>query len=164
MNGSPNAVLSIDPSQEESVWCILDGIWGEPVGQGINKNDDIYRLIRTGAIGEARLFPLEFGWVVVRIPSVSKGQPASNSLVEKSVEAGRFLQCAKEVQSPAKRVFFKKSIPIRQAIVGRKKCKESELRAALAERFGEQPWFTADYLMAYAAAVAIVDEYRLGGR
>lgn len=152
-------ILAIDPGNIESAYCIMDKDTYKPiVFEKIENN-----LFREKLLGELRYYPIE----TVAIEMIaSYGMPVGASVFDTCVWIGRFMEV---ISCPFTFFVYRKAVKVN--ICGSMKAKDSNIRQALIDRFGEvgtkknPGWFYGfkkDVWAAYAVGVTWLDNQKEG--
>ena len=152
-----NMILAIDPGNIESAYCIIDKETYKPVV--FEKIDN--KVLREKIVNELCRYPIE----TVAIEMVaSYGMPVGATVFETCVWIGRFIE---SVKCPNTHFIYRKEEKMN--ICGSMKAKDSNIRQALIDRFGEvgtknnPGWFygfKADIWQAYAVGVTWLDKQK----
>lgn len=143
-------ILAIDPGNIESAYCVIDKQTYKPIEFG--KIDNELLLIK--------LSELKYDDLVIEMIA-SYGMPVGKEVFETCVWIGRFIQIR---TSPSYSYVYRKEEKIN--LCNSMKAKDSNIRQALIDRFGEvgtkknQGWFygfKADIWSAYAVGITYLD-------
>ena len=150
-------ILSIDPGNVESAYCIIDKETYKPIV--FEKIDN--KLLREKLLSELRYYPIE----TVAIEMIaSYGMPVGKEVFETCVWIGRFIET---IKCPFTYYIYRKEEKIN--LCGSMKAKDNNIRQALIDRFGEvgtkknQGWFYGfkkDIWSAYAVGVTWLDKQK----
>ena len=124
-------LLAIDPGSSRSAWVRYDPATRAVEDSAIEPNDELLRRLRGGhlvALGTAFLVGAE---TVVIEWTAPRGMPASAELFETMWWAGRFAEAARPV--PVERLH---RAMVKRWVCGTTAAKDSNVRAALIDRFG----------------------------
>lgn len=148
-------ILSIDPGSEESAYCIIDKETYKPVKFEKIKNENLL----------IKLSELEYDILIVEMIA-SYGMPVGKEVFETCVWIGRFIQ---EGKYSFYDYIYRKEEKIN--LCGSMKAKDSNIRQALIDRFGEvgtkknPGWFYGfkkDIWSAYAVGITWLDKEKKG--
>jgi hypothetical protein len=119
-------ILAIDPGSEQSGWVIMDTADGQLVEFGKTDNEQLLARLPHHLTSAARVVNrVVIEWAAPR------GMPASTELFETLYWVGRFTQAADPV--PVERL---KRLEIKKHLCGKTNAKDSNIRAALIDRYG----------------------------
>lgn len=148
-------ILSIDPGNIESAYCVIDKETYKPIEFGKIDNSQL----REKLISDLHYYPIE-SLAIEMIASY--GMPVGKEVFETCVWIGRFIECFK---CPFTWYIYRKEEKIN--LCGNMKAKDSNIRQALIDRFGEvgtkkeKGWFYGfkkDIWSAYAVGVTFLDK------
>ena len=150
-------ILSIDPGNIESAYCVIDKETYKPIEFGKIK----YEELRKKLISDLHYYPIE----TLAIEMIaSYGMPVGKEVFDTCVWIGRFIESFK---CPFTYYIYRKEEKIN--ICGSMKAKDSNIRQALIDRFGEvgvkksPGWFYGfkkDIWSAYAVGVTWLDKQK----
>lgn len=150
-------ILSIDPGNIESAYCVIDKETYKPIEFGKIKNEEL----RKKLISDLHYYPIE----TLAIEMIaSYGMPVGKEVFDTCVWIGRFIESFK---CPFTYYIYRKEEKIN--ICGSMKAKDSNIRQALIDRFGEvgvkksPGWFYGfkkDIWSAYAVGVTWLDKQK----
>lgn len=150
-------LLAIDPGNVESAYCIIEKETYKPIV--FEKIDN--KELREKLLGELRFYPIES--VAIEMIA-SYGMPVGASVFDTCVWIGRFIEV---ISCPNTYYIYRKEEKIN--LCGSMKAKDSNIRQALIDRFGEvgtkknQGWFYGfkkDVWSAYAVGVTWLDKQK----
>lgn len=150
-------ILSIDPGNIESAYCVIDKETYKPVEFG--KIDNLE--LREKLINDLHYFPIES--IAIEMIA-SYGMPVGKEVFETCVWIGRFIESFK---CPFTWYIYRKDEKLN--LCGNMKAKDSNIRQALIDRFGEvgtkksPGWFYGfkkDIWAAYAVGVTLLDKQK----
>ena len=154
-------IMAIDPGNEQSAYCLIDCYTYKPIAQGKVDNAELLKLIDAYGYHEA---------VVERVAGY--GMPVGREVFETCEWVGRFSQAFVERLIPVNYIYRKEE---KLCLCGSLKAKDTNIRAALIERFAEHDlkngkgtksnpdWFygfSKDIWAAYAVGVTWLDKRR----
>ena len=150
-------ILSIDPGNIESAYCVIDKETYKPIEFGKIKNEEL----REKLIGEIHYYPID----TMAIEMIaSYGMPVGKEVFETCVWIGRFIEAFK---CPFTYYIYRKEEKMN--LCGSMKAKDSNIRQALIDRFGEVGTkkskgffygFKKDIWSAYAVGVTWLDKQK----
>ena len=150
-------ILAIDPGNIESAYCLIDTDTYKPLEFGKTNNRDL----------EIGLYNSSYDLLAIEMIA-SYGMPVGKEVFDTCVWIGRFIEIASFNDIPVKYIYRKdEKINICNSI----KAKDSNIRQALIDRFGEvgtkknPGWFygfKADIWQAYAVGVTYLDMQKRG--
>ena len=150
-------ILSIDPGNIESAYCVIDKETYKPVEFGKINNLEL----REKLISDLHYFPIES--IAIEMIA-SYGMPVGKEVFETCVWIGRFIESFK---CPFTWYIYRKDEKLN--LCGNMKAKDSNIRQALIDRFGEvgtkksPGWFYGfkkDIWAAYAVGVTLLDKQK----
>lgn len=150
-------ILSIDPGNIESAYCVIDKETYKPVEFGKINNLEL----REKLISDLHYFPIES--IAIEMIA-SYGMPVGKEVFETCVWIGRFVESFK---CPFTWYIYRKDEKLN--LCGNMKAKDSNIRQALIDRFGEvgtkksPGWFYGfkkDIWAAYAVGVTLLDKQK----
>jgi len=150
-------ILSIDPGNIESAYCVIDKETYKPIEFGKIKNEEL----RDKLISDLHYYPIE-SFAIEMIASY--GLAVGKEVFETCVWIGRFIECFK---CPFTWYIYRKEEKMN--LCGSMKAKDSNIRQALIDRFGvvgtkrEKGWFYGfkkDIWSAYAVGVTFLDKQK----
>lgn len=124
-------ILAIDPGSSRSAWVRYDPATQTVEDSGIEPNDELLHRLRGGhliALGSGFLLGVD---TIVVEWTAPRGMPASAELFETLWWAGRFAEAARLV--PVERL---QRAAVKRHLCGTTAAKDSNVRAALIDRFG----------------------------
>lgn len=146
-------LMSIDPGNIESAFCLIDEKTYQPIDFNKLKNNDILSIISTSLIDEIAIEMV-----------ASYGMPVGESVFETCLWIGRFIQKAIDKEIRITKI-YRKDIKIN--LCKSMRAKDSNVRQALIDRFGivgkkENKGFfygfKSDIWSAYAVGITYLDE------
>lgn len=164
-------LLSIDPGNAESGWCVIDTATCEPLQFGKTENHKLLNLART--INDHPSTVIDRA-VIEMVGHYGTGMPAGKDVFETCVWIGRFAEALDRDGTTAELV---KRGPVKLHHCGSSRAKDSNITQALVDRFAPgQPnhgkgtkaspgffyGFKADVWAAYALAVYAADTDPIG--
>jgi hypothetical protein len=150
-------ILSIDPGNIQSAYCLIDKTTYKPIEFGIKKNIDLVNYIC--------FKQYDFAHLVIEMIA-SYGMPVGKEVFDTCVWIGRFIECG-DIDEDNWDYIYRKDEKIN--LCGSMKAKDSNIRQALIDRFGEvgtkcnKGWFygfKADIWSAYAVGVTYLDKWK----
>lgn len=150
-------ILSIDPGNMESAYCVIDKETYKPIEFGKIKNEEL----RDKLISDLHYYHIE-SFAIEMIASY--GLAVGKEVFETCVWIGRFIECFK---CPFTWYIYRKEEKMN--LCGSMKAKDSNIRQALIDRFGvvgtkrEKGWFYGfkkDIWSAYAVGVTFLDKQK----
>ena len=118
-------ILSIDPGNVESAYCVIDKETYKPIEFGKIKNEEL----REKLISDLHRYPIE-SFAIEMIASY--GMPVGKEVFETCVWIGRFIQARNCADFDY--IYRKEE---KMNLCGSMKAKDSNIRQALIDRFGE---------------------------
>lgn len=149
-------ILAIDPGNVESAYVLMSKTHN-PIKHGKVKNEELLKLIDD----LHRIH--EYDTVVIEMIA-SYGMAVGASVFETCVWVGRYLEAAERIAGVTVTRMFRKEVKMN--ICGTMKAKDSNIRQALIDRFGQvgttknKGWFfgfKSDIWAAYAVGVTYID-------
>lgn len=156
-------ILSIDPGNIESAYCVIDKTSYKPIEFGKIKNEEL----REKLLNELHLYPIE-SFAIEMIASY--GMPVGKEVFETCVWIGRFIESFK---CPFTYYVYRKDEKMN--LCGSMKAKDSNIRQALIDRFAtfdfkngkgtkkQQDFFygfSKDVWAAYAVGITWLDKQK----
>ena len=124
-------VLSIDPGSEQSAYCIIDSETYKPLEFAKVENKELVDMLIYNF--RINLFsPFVYNVIIEMIDSY--GMPVGKTVFETCVWIGRFIQIADEHNIPYEYIYRKEE---KINLCHSMKAKDSNIRQALIDRFGE---------------------------
>ena len=118
-------ILSIDPGSEQSAYCIIDSETYKPLQFAKLKNEDLLGILNQN-LGILDILVIEM--------IDSYGMPVGKTVFDTCVWIGRFIQMADEYYVPYEYIYRKEE---KINLCHSMKAKDSNIRQALIDRFGE---------------------------
>lgn len=152
-------LISIDPGNAMTAYCIIDAETYKPLEFNKIPNAKLLNILRQ---------PFSKDAVVVIEGVASYGMPVGKEVFETCLWIGRFMQAA-ETAGAKVELIYRKDVKIN--LCGSMRAKDSNIRQALLDRFGEvgtiknKGWFygfKADIWSAYALAISYLDLQKEG--
>lgn len=154
--GGYGMILAIDPGNVESAYVYIDEDL-KPVRFGKEKNEEVLK----------HLYNIEYETAVIEMVA-SYGMPVGKEVFETCVWIGRFAEKAlQDVDNREVKFIYRKDVKMN--ICGDPRAKDSNIRQALIDRFGDvgtkknPGWFygfKADIWQAYALGITYYDLYQ----
>ena len=151
-------ILSIDPGNIESAYCVLDKMTYKPIKFGKVDNNTLLDIIE--------LNKLEIHELAIEMVA-SYGMPVGKEVFETCVWIGRYIEKYIHCVNTTYSYIYRKDEKIN--LCNSMRAKDSNIRQALIDRFGEvgtkknQGWFygfKADIWSAYAVGVTYLDKMK----
>lgn len=150
-------LISIDPANLNSAYCIIDTETYKPTGFAKIPNCELLHNLQLA---------LAVGTTVVIENIASYGMAVGKEVFETCIWIGRYLQAAETAGAKVELIYRK---DVKMNLCGSMKAKDTNIRQALIDRFGEvgtkkaQGWFygfKSDIWSAYAVGVTYLDTQR----
>lgn len=150
-------LIAIDPANIESAYCLIDTETFKPFVFGKIPNLELLHYLQE---------PFAFKAVVAIEMIASYGMAVGKEVFETCLWIGRFMQAAETSGAEVKLIYRK---DVKMNLCGSMKAKDTNIRRALIDRFGEvgtkkaQGWFygfKSDIWSAYAVGVTYLDTQR----
>lgn len=148
-------IMAIDPANEQSAFCIINKENNEPIFFDKMYNDEMLMMLENR----------HFDFMAIEMVA-SYGMAVGKTVFETCVWVGRFIQLAHSRNIPYKFIYRK---DVKMNLCGTMKAKDSNIRQALIDRFGEVGTknnqgffygFKADIWSAFAVGITYLDNLK----
>jgi hypothetical protein len=149
-------ILSIDPGNIESAYCLIEKETYKPIEFGKIKNEELINKIRNNE------FDIVYGYEMVIEMIASYGMPVGKEVFDTCVWIGKFIEAH---YSGNGSYIYRKDVKMN--LCNSMRAKDSNVRQALIDRFGivgtkkNQGWFYGfkkDIWSAYAVGITYLDK------